>query len=110
MTTSNTHYMGTGDLLPIITATLLDRNGDPVDLTGASVTFRMRDHASGYTAVNDAVAMIDGDPTDGQVSYVWVAGDTDRHGEYLAEWIVTIDSKQQTVPNDGWVTVVIKRR
>lgn len=108
--TSTIHYLGTGDLLPIITATLLDRDGDPVNLTEATVTFRMRNHGNGHIAVAGAAAEVVGDATDGNVRYVWQAGDTDQPGEYRAEWIVTIDSKQQTVPNDGWVPVVIKSR
>jgi len=110
MTSNKKHYLGTGDLLPIITATLLDREGDPVNLTGATVTFRMRNHGNGHTAVANGAAEVVGDATDGNVRYVWQEGDTDRHGEYRAEWIVTVDSRPQTVPNADWVDVVIKSR
>ena len=86
------------DTEPIIKAVLMEvtdeaPNGTPVDLTGASVKFIMKQ--SGATSAKvDAAADIT-DEENGEVQYEWVwdaeeeTYDTDTEGDYLAEFEVT---------------------
>lgn len=97
-------YVKQGDNLPSVTTTLLDPLGDPVDLTGATVEFRM---VKPGTTVTGA-ASVDSPPTAGQVTYDWAATDLDEWGGYALEWVVTQGTDVQTFPSDGynWVEVV----
>ena len=83
-----------GDTLPAVADTILDREGDPVDLTGASVRFYMEyvgdddDGEEGDTLVVNAAATVT-DATAGEVAYQLQASDTARTGRHEAEWVVT---------------------
>ena len=96
-------YVKQGSTSPSITSTLLDPDGDPVDLTGASVTFRM----VGPDTITGA-ADIDADPTTGRVSYDWQPGDLDQWGGYAVEWVVVDNGNTDVFPGPGydWVDVV----
>lgn len=100
-----------GDLLPKIQATLRDADGVPLDLTGCTVTFRMREKGltSGETLkIADADADIVGDPTEGTVEYAWQLGDTDTPGYYAGEWVVLNGSSEpMTTPTQGYIFVRI---
>lgn len=99
-------YIRTGDLLPQIAATLQAADGTPVNLTGATVKFRMRlPHSSTYkidtTAVVDTAVL-------GTVHYAWVANDVDTASEYFADWLVTYgDNRTETFPNTGELVIAI---
>jgi len=96
-----------GDTAPAIQATLYDINGNPVNLTGATVKFRMRPWNGGALIV-DADATIVGDSTNGVVEYQWVEADTDDPGEYAAEWVVDWAlAGEQTWPSDGYAKIEI---
>lgn len=104
-----------GDTTPPIESELQDNDGQPVDLTGASVRFLMKPRG-GPTLTVDGAADVDADPTTGRVSYSWVGpvgvtlGDTDEAGEYAAEWEVTFaDGSVQTFPNSTYLNVLVKR-
>lgn len=105
-------YLGQGDTQSPIHDTLQDAEGDPVNLDGATVEFRMSPLARDIVTVH-ALASNDqnGDGSDGskgKVSYAWQTGDTDDAGFYLARWIVTYsDLGIQSYPNDGYLLVVI---
>lgn len=90
-----------GDTIPRLTGTLTDGNGDPVDVTDATVLL----HLHGLTVENDLVlnAEIDGDADDDNVVfYDWATEDTEEAGYYSGEWQVTFDNGQvQTFPNDS---------
>jgi hypothetical protein len=92
-----------GDLLPVIQATALQADGTPLNLTGATVVFRMRKHLATTWKVNSAGAVVT--PASGIVSYTWIAGDTDTVGVYEAEFLATIGGKPQTLPTVGFMTV-----
>lgn len=88
-----------GDRLPLLTATLLDPDGDAVDLTTATgVIFQMRaKHAS--TLKVSAAASVLSPATAGRVQYAWAAADVDTEGLYEGTFEVTwTGGKTQTVP------------
>lgn len=98
------------DTASAITSTLTDEDGNPVDLAGATVKFRMIP-VGGGTAKVDAAAVNDqnGDGSDGSkgdVSYAWLAADTDTAGLFLGSWVVTFaGGAVQTYPNGGYVLI-----
>jgi hypothetical protein len=95
-----------GDLLPVLTATLLDADGEPVDLTAAtSAEFHMVPVGSS-TAKVDAAAVIS-IPSAGEVQYVWQGTDTDTIGDYYGEFEVLWATKTETFPNDGHLIIRI---
>jgi BppU N-terminal domain len=72
--------------------------GVPVDLTGATVRFRMRDEAATTVKVDAAASVVNA--TAGQVRYDWAAPDVDTAGDYVAWWQITFPSaKTQDTPN-----------
>lgn len=94
-----------GDRLPVITATLQDAAGIPVNLTTATaVKFQMKQPG---TPKIDAAATITS-ASAGTVSYAWVLADTDTPGRYRAVFEVTwSDGKKQTFPNGEPIDVAI---
>lgn len=92
-----------GDRRPYLYATLgpVDEDGEvPVgqDLTGADVTFNMRD-ADGNLVIDHGTVVVD-DEEAGEVHYAWQTGDTDVVGEYLGEFQTRYGTEQETFPND----------
>ena len=85
------------DRLPALQATLEDGEGNPVDLTGTTIKFKMRG-ASATTLKVDAGATIVS-PTLGTVKYEWAAAETDTPGDYYGEFEVTSAGKTLTFPN-----------
>jgi hypothetical protein len=98
-------YIKQGDTAPIVEAVLLDANQLPVDLSGATVVFRMASRPGVAPIVDETATIVDAGA--GRVSYAWAAGDTDEPGTYLAEFVVT-SSEQQTFPNMRYLVVEIK--
>ena len=81
--------------------------GTPVNVTGATVRFKMRDAKNKQSVVNAVATVVDG--TAGSVRYDWQAEDTDTAGFFEAEWEVTYsDSTIETFPNDDFITVRIE--
>lgn len=101
-----------GDTAPALIATLKDRDGNPVNLTSATVQFVMRatDAVSGSTPLISGPMAVatDQQANRGQVTYQWVTGDTDLPGSFAAEFVVTWPSgHEQTFPTTGFATVQV---
>lgn len=99
-------HLKAGDLLPAITAALKDGDGNAIDLTGATVTFRMRKRGATALTIDAAASVVSA--AAGAVRYDWLAGDTDTHGVYDAEFRCELVDGRQTVPNDRYITVRIQ--
>lgn len=98
-----TFYVQQGDRLPSVTATLQTESG-PVDLTGASVSFRWGKPGE---AENARVATIVS-AEEGSVSYSWQAGETDDAGVFRVRWVITFgDGRNQTIPGYGFDSLVV---
>jgi hypothetical protein len=69
---------------PLVKDNLVDQDGNPVDLTGATVQFAFQ--GASYQFVHNAVVVT---PLTGAVSYQFVIGETDVLGDYQAQWQVT---------------------
>lgn len=83
---------------------LKDENG-PVDLTGATVKFLMRE-LDGTVKVDSSATITDA--PDGKVKYAWSSADVDTAADYEAEWEVTFsDSSISTFPSDGYMDIII---
>lgn len=100
-----------GDTDPPIRARLLDGLKKPLPLTSSDdVLFRMVSVDQGLAPdlEGDAVIL---DADRAEVEYQWADGDTDIAGTYRAEFFVEWASGQeQTVPNGGYIDVVIRPR
>jgi hypothetical protein len=101
-----------GDRLRLPQGNLEDSEGNPVNLAGCTVTFRMVDLNTGDVAVNDQPALklqTDGDQTTwGKCTYVWQAGDTLTPGIYRAWFIVTAGGLSTSFPPDGdWYILIV---
>tara|TARA_R110000868_G_scaffold170357_1_gene405602 strand:- start:297 stop:629 length:333 start_codon:yes stop_codon:yes gene_type:complete len=94
---------GISDRLPDYTATLKQGVGTTseavIDLTGYTVTFTMRNLATGSAVVNAAAATIDSAAA-GTVRYAWGASDLATAGTYECFWQITAAGKVRTIPAD----------
>jgi hypothetical protein len=99
-------HLSAGDTKPPFHAQLQDADGNPVDISGASVRFVMR-AIRGTAPFVAANAVIDGADA-GLVHYDWQDGDTDEAGGYYADWeVMFISGDIAAFPNDGPMTVAI---
>ncbi len=99
------------DTRPYLDSTLSDSDG-ALDLTGCTVKFFMLD-SDGNEVVNQSstgTLVTLPNATAGQVRYYWQAADTSTSGNFTAEWqvVYSSDSSKVTVPNDGYLTVVVQ--
>lgn len=97
-----------GDLLPVLTDTLVLPDGTAADLTGAAVDFHMSAMSGGFR--RGGTGVIDADPTTGGVSYAWEDGDTDvPPGQYRGQWTVTYaNTKTLHFPNSGYLIIAVE--
>jgi len=81
---------GAGDSLPLVTDTMLDRDGNPIDLTGAVVTFP-RQPDDGTTATVRTASIV-GDPTKANVSAKAFDAGEIAAGEFFARFKAVLAS------------------
>lgn len=83
------HYMKQGTTRPTLQRTVVNEDGDPIDLTGnLGVLFTMA-RVPGQPKVTAAGAVL-GDPTLGRVEYAWTAADSDTPGDFEGFFAVTL--------------------
>ena len=97
-------YIKRNDTLPRISCEFTN-NGTPVDITGATVTFRMRSDAGGDLKVDEPAEIVNASL--GQVRYTFVTGDTDTLGNYYVEWFIDGLLGTETVPNSTYNVIVV---
>lgn len=98
-----------GDTLPILAAVLKDGAGDPLNVSTATVTFRMRkdDATPGTRKVNREVDFTT-DGSDGAVEIQLTAEESGQVGQFLGEFLVDFGGGDvQTIPSDDFVRVTI---
>jgi hypothetical protein len=82
---------------------LLD--GVPLNLSGSTVKFIMRNKDTGAVLSKDAVIT---DAANGKVQYEFAMGETATAGEYQVEWELSMMAgKMLTVPDNTWHDLVI---
>lgn len=101
-----TVYMKKGDRLPLLRASLTGADGVALNLTAASVVFRMRPRGGSALKVNSSATVVDA--VNGVVQYGWGATDTDTEGLYDGEFVVTVGGLVETVPSSGYVLVSVE--
>lgn len=100
-------YIKRNDTTNALQATLQDADGVAVNLTGATVKFKMRLASSRVTKVDASATIVTA--ASGIVKYTWQTGDTDTAGNYEGEFEVTYtDNTIQTFPNDSYIKIQIK--
>src|SRR5690606_41343014 len=90
-----------GDTLPALRAQLLGPDGQPIDLSLATVEFRMGNHVNAPAVIED--------PKQGRVRYDWRLGDTNVPGTHYAEFVVEVlGVATKRVPIDGsWLSLLL---
>ncbi len=103
---NTTTVMRKGDTLPAYTATLVEGPArTPLDLTGCTVRFHMRNtDAAAVLKINAAATIVSA--AAGTVRYDWDTGDLSDVGTYHVEWQVTYPSGRiLTAPTRGFDTI-----
>lgn len=103
----STFYIKKGDRLPLLEVQLLDSEQQPIDLTTATVTFRMKARGGTSLKASGTCTQPNGG-ADGVVRFAWGASDTDTAGTYNAEFSCNFSNSLQTVPSSGYVTIVVE--
>lgn len=91
---------------PALVATLRDDDGNAVDLTGASVDFRMKQASADTRQVDASCVVTDADQ--GEVTYEWSDTDTDTVGHYNAEFAVDYSGGSdydEYFPSDEYLSI-----
>jgi hypothetical protein len=99
------------DVAPVPQAVLTDTAGNPLNLEGASVRFRLVDYRSGLWAVDRPATILQNTPnlgTWGQVAYYWQQGDTHVPGLYRATFITDYGNGPQHFPPDNSYFILIE--
>lgn len=102
----NKFYLKKGDTYPNIETVLSDGNG-PVNLTDATVLFRMSEAGSGNLMIEKEATLVEPQTGDnvGRCYAEFEDGETDIPGTYRVEWRVTFyNDKVATFPRSESVT------
>lgn len=97
-----------GDTAPALEATLKDGDGNPVDLSGATIKFHMMTKRYNKSLVNKDATI--SDAANGKVQYSWAEGDTDTVGDHHIEWEVTHSNGDvESFPSAAPQEILIRR-
>lgn len=95
-----------GNRLPIIARQFL-LDDQPIDITGATVTFNMWGAGTGTQVITDGNCTII-NALLGQVEYMWSETDsTIPAGQYLASYTANFSGSRITAPNNGMIVIEI---
>jgi hypothetical protein len=95
-----------GDRLPVL-ARQFTLDDEPINLTGATVTFDMWNASTGTQVITAGVCTVVTAAT-GDVEYPWSANDALLNaGQYLGAFTATFTGKTLTAPNNGMITIEI---
>lgn len=96
-----------GNTAPSLSATLQDAAGVAVDITGATVAFRMKPMTGGGAIISHAAVVVSA--VAGTVRYDWQTGDTATPGYYQAEFRTTFaNGSIQSFPSEGFILVLVQ--
>ena len=97
-----------GTAIPSLRAVIKDSAGTPINLTGTTVTFRMRlaSGPAGVYAVNRVMAFTT-NGSDGSVEIFFTALETAVVGSYMGEFVINWAGSLQIVPNDDYAQIAI---
>jgi len=96
-----------GDTQPTLRRQLQDGDGNPINLTGATVRFYMQSK-DGTQLVNAGSCTIT-DVANGWIEYDWQSGDTDTAGFHRAEFEVEYSPGNfESFPNEGYLQIKIR--
>lgn len=98
-------HIKVGDTLPNLRVKLLD-GGDPFNLSGYTVTIRMKKAEADSASIDSTASIVD--ESRGIVTYDWSSGDTDTSGTYIMEFIADDGTDTMTFPNSGYTTMHIE--
>lgn len=102
--------MKEGDDLPIRSLELQEKDGNgnrvPIDLTGSNVSFYVYDSSRDEMLIDGSPVTVT-DAANGEVEYELQDGDTQRAGNFKGEFVVTYADGEITVPNNGFIPVII---
>ena len=100
---SGTFQIKRGDTSPGIKYELLPSD---INLSGATVRFQMQ--SLSRQTIIDAPAVIEQTTAPPIVSYAWASGDTEKAGNYRAEFRVEYaDGSIETFPNKGFINLKV---
>ena len=107
MAATPTFYIKQNDTRPLLEVNLRDDRDSPVNITGATVVFSMRNVSDNSVKIDAASATVTSS-TGGRVRYTFTATNTNTAGNFDAEFQVTfLDGTIETFPNDGYIKVII---
>lgn len=102
-----TFYIKQNDTRPQLEVNLRDDRDRPINITGATVVFSMRNVSDDSVKIDEA-STTTVSSTGGRVRYSFTAANTNTAGNFDGEFQVTfLDSTIETFPNDGYIRVII---
>jgi hypothetical protein len=99
-------YIKKGDRLPALEVQLLGSDRQPLNVSTATVTFRLR-AKNGTTLKASGTCSKPNGGADGVVRFSWGVSDTDTAGTFEGEFSCDYSGSPQTVPSNGYVTIII---
>ena len=92
------------DTRPTLSVVVADSSGTAINITGASVLFKMRAVNSSSLKVNSSATITNA--SNGAVSYTFSASDTDTAGLFQGEFQVTFSGGAiETFPNSEYISI-----
>lgn len=95
-----------GDRLPLLSRQFT-LDGEPVDLSGATVVFNMWNAITGTQVITSGACTVT-NAVQGNVDYTWTSTDaTLPAGYYFGSFKATFSGRTMTAPNNGMITIEI---